>query len=46
MESLPSLLIVAAPCNQFLHQEPGSNEAIKAYMLKHGFQGAWPRCMW
>ena len=37
------LIIVAFPCNQFFKQEPGSNEAIKAFMAARRFRcGAGP----
>jgi glutathione peroxidase-family protein len=33
--------IVAFPCNQFMGQEPGSNEQIKAFAASKSFKGGW-----
>uniref|UniRef100_A0A061S317 Glutathione peroxidase n=1 Tax=Tetraselmis sp. GSL018 TaxID=582737 RepID=A0A061S317_9CHLO len=30
---------MAFPCNQFAHQEPGTNQEIKQFAQEHGFSG-------
>ncbi|DBB11502.1 TPA: hypothetical protein ACH3X3_006907 [Trebouxia sp. C0006] len=33
------VVIIAFPCNQFLNQEPGSNDVIKQFAQDKGFTG-------